>query len=115
MTPNNPIQPDLSALMQKSLVKLPFSDFEETVMYQIEVELKKQSSSLKDRKRSFFFFVTGSLLGIFISLILQKSEYIFLGISSQTYLLSFQTIFIFFFLIQLEKFIPLFNRFKAKH
>lgn len=112
MTHKNHHQPDLPALMQKSLVKIPFSDFEETVMHQIRIEVKKQASLLRDRKRSFFFFIAGSTIGIGISFILQKSEYFFLGISPQTLLLSFQTIFVLFFLIQLEKFIHQFRRSK---
>lgn len=110
MTHQNHHQPDLSALMQKSLVKMPFSDFEESVMHQIEIEVKKQASLLKDRNRSFFFFIAGSAIGIGISFILQQSEYFFLGMSPQTFLLSFQTIFVLFFLIQLEKFIHQFRR-----
>jgi hypothetical protein len=102
----------LSQLMQKSLLEMPFTDFEETVMHRIQSEVKQKSLLLRYRKLSFVFFVLGTGFGLAINFILQKSQLTFPGISPQTTLLIFQSLFVLLFLTQLDNSIQLFRSIK---
>lgn len=94
-------------LMQKSMLDMPFSDFDEMVMQRITLEVTKQKTLAKDRKLSFLFFILGSCFGLIINTIIHKSNLIFFNISTETFSLIFQTIFVAFFLWQMEKNLPL--------
>lgn len=96
-------------LIKESTYTMPFSDFEETVMLRINIEVKKQKSPQRDRKWSCFFFISGTCFGLIINAILQKSDYSVLSISASTILLLFQITFVSLFLFQLEKYLPLFK------
>lgn len=99
-------------LMQKSMLDMPFTDFDEMVMQRITLEITKQKTLAKDRKLSFLFFILGSCFGLIINTILQRSNFIFLNIPAKTLSLFFQTVFVAFFLFQLEKNLPLIKDWK---
>ncbi len=102
----------LSELMQKSQLEMPFTDFEEMVMHRINSEVKQKDLLLRYRKLSFLFFVLGTGFGLAINFILQKSQLTFPGIPPQTTLLIFQSIFVLFFLTQLDNSFKLFRNMK---
>ncbi len=102
----------LSQLMRKSQLEMPFADFEETVMHRIQIEIKQKDLLLRYRKLSFLFFVLGTGFGLAINVILEKSQLTFPGISPQTTLLIFQSLFVLFFLTQLDNSIKLFRTVK---
>ncbi len=109
-------QPDkqLSQIMKKSQLQMPFGDFEEMVMHRIQLESNHQQILSSDRKLSFFFFILGSTLGLVVNFILERSQHIFFGVSPETILLVFQVAFVLLFLIQLENFIKLRKKFKKQ-
>ncbi len=102
----------LAQLMQKSHLEMPFTDFEETVMHRIQTEVKQKDLLLRYRKLSFLFFVLGTGFGLAINFILQWSQLSFPGISPQTTLLIFQSLFVLLFLTQLDNSIKLFRNLK---
>lgn len=93
----------LKEMMKKSILKMPFSDFEATVMHRIRNEKSQKSTLSRDLKLSFLFFILGTAAGLTVYSILQNTAYPFLGIPSDTSLLIFLTGFVLLFLFQLEK------------
>ena len=92
-------------MMKNCGLKMPFSDFEENLMSRIEKEKKEGKILSRDRRLSLTFFTLGTLLGLMINFMLERSIYIFPGISKETTILLFQCVFILLFLIQIESFI----------
>ena len=89
-------------LMQKSRLTMPFSDFEDKVMRKIHQEARHRQSVFRDIKLSTFFFITGTVFGILLTVLLPKLDSSIFGIAAHQLLLPFQLIFIFLFLTQLE-------------
>lgn len=67
-------------IMSKSRLDMPFSDFEDNVMFQIENKVLKQNTLPKELKLSWIFFVIGSVFGIVFSAILSQLREPFFGI-----------------------------------
>jgi hypothetical protein len=93
-----------SDLMKKSKLEMPFSDFEDVVMQQIEESNIKKSEISKQLKLSRFFFILGSLFGILISLVLSNIEEPIFNINPNVIALIFQVIFVTLFLLRLKPF-----------
>ncbi len=103
MADTNSNTQQLSQLMKRTKLTMPFSDFEETVMHRIQLEANYKKVLTRDRKLSFLFFILGTVLGLTINSFLQKAQYTFLAIPPDTMLLIFQVAFVLIFLFQLEK------------
>jgi drug/metabolite transporter (DMT)-like permease len=97
-------------IMQKSMIDLPFSDFEENLMQQLESESILNTEIQKKEKISFIFFLAGTCLGFVLNYLLQWFKSSIFGITPQTIILSFQTIFVLLFITQLDRFIKNFKR-----
>ena len=57
-------------LIAKSKLNVPFSDFDEKVMFKINKSLSKKTTLSKDLKLAWIFFILGSVFGIFVSVII---------------------------------------------
>lgn len=90
------------AMMSQSKVELPFPDFEDNVMMQIEKEKSFQRSVSKDVKFSWISFITGSVFGIVISLLLPHLKVSIFGIQPEKLAISFQIVFTLLLFTQLE-------------
>ena len=101
-------------MMKNSRLKMPFSDFEETLMMRIEKEKADGKILSRDRRLSFTFFILGTLLGLMLNFILEQSKFSFPGISKEACLLLFQCIFILLFLTQVQSFIGQGNFFSKR-
>lgn len=65
-------------IMSKSRLDLPFSDFEDNVMMQIETKVLHQNKWSKELRLSWIFFIVSSVFGIILSIfIAQLREPIF--------------------------------------
>ena len=57
----------MKQVMQMSKVSMPFDDFEQRIMSQIEDLEKAKSRALLDRKYAIVFFLLGSVCGIILN------------------------------------------------
>jgi len=89
-------------MLSVSKLELPFSDFEDNVMMQIEKENLYRKSVSKDIKLSWIFFIAGSVFGIVISLILPHLQTSIFGIQPEKLAISFQIVFTLLLFTQLE-------------
>lgn len=69
-------------IMSKSRLEMPFSDFEDNVMREINLQKAQQKSMVKDLNISWIFFAMGSLFGLTIALLFDQFDFSSLGISS---------------------------------
>ena len=70
-------------IMVKSRLEMPFSDFEDNVMREINLQKAQQQSIRQNLKLSWVFFATGSLFGLTIALLFDQFDFSALGISSE--------------------------------
>lgn len=94
-------------LMSKSKKEIPFADFEERLMLQIYKEELTSRSFSKDVKLSWFFFVVGTLFGLFLNILVAEINKPIFGLSAQKWVLIIQSIFVVFMLFQFDKLIGL--------
>lgn len=100
-------------IMSKSMLNVPFKDFDDNVMGQIEKRLAKKSSTSKEIKLSWVFFILGSLFGIVVTFVLPKIELSVFGIHSDKLILPFLIIFAFLLLTQIDNLIDFYgNRYR---
>jgi len=59
-------------VMSKSRLTLPFSDFEDNVMMQIETEIVHRKTLSKELRLSWIFFIVGSVFGIVLSVFIAQ-------------------------------------------
>jgi len=59
-------------IISKTRLNLPFSDFEDCVMDEIENRISNHNSISKEVKLSWIFFIAGSVFGIILSTILTQ-------------------------------------------
>lgn len=90
-------------LMQRSVRKMPFADFEEKLMEQIHEKEETSRSFLKDIKLSWFFFIVGTLFGLFLNMIVANIDGTILGFSVQRFSLIIQALFVILLLTQFDK------------
>ena len=72
---------------------MPFNDFEDNVMLQIENTVLHQKDLKKELKLSWIFFIAGSVCGIIVSFFIQQLHEPILGIQPANLSLLFQIIF----------------------
>lgn len=94
-------------IMSKSKLELPFPDFEDHVMMQIEEKLVHRETFTKNIRLSWLFFIAGSVFGIIISFILPQIQTSVLGIHPDILTISFQIIITLLVLIQFDALINL--------
>jgi len=101
-------------IVSKSKLEMPFPDFEDNVMKQIEAKRTSKLSIIKDVKLSWIFFVIGSVFGIAISCFLSHMDQTLFGIKIETVTLIFQMFFALLLFGQLENLILIAKK-KAGH
>lgn len=89
-------------LMCKSDLKMPFPDFEDDVMTQIEKNRDQQHVLSGNLKLSWAFFAIGTIFGIALSLILPTLDISVGVIGAESISLVFQICFVLFVMLQLE-------------
>lgn len=94
-------------LMTKSKLEMPFSNFEDVVMQQIEEKTFKRNEISKQLKLSRFYFILGSLFGFVISIVLSNIEQPIFNINPNIITLIFQIIFVIIFFTQIESFLKI--------
>ncbi len=103
----------LSEIMKKSMLRMPFSDFEEKVMFAINKQARYKQIVLKDTKLSCFFFLLGTGFGVGVNYYLSHANQNLMGLSSAQILLFYQVSFVLFFLMQLDKIFKLIHNLKS--
>jgi hypothetical protein len=96
---------DLFKLISESKLKMPFNDFEDTVMHKIELAAKRKKKFSLNVKLSILFSFIASLLGILLIGSLQRTSFHFPDLTTSSTVLLLQSAFVFLFLLQLEKYI----------
>ena len=96
---------DLDTLLSQSILEMPFSDFEDSVMQIIEEKSIRKSSISKELKLSRFFFILGSLFGITISILLSQLEEPIFNMSPKVMAFIFQITFATLFFTQIETYL----------
>lgn len=89
-------------LMSKSRLEMPFSDFDDSVMTQIEQNNVQTQGITRDIKLSWLFFIIGSVFGVMISLILPQIPYKIFGFDPKNIAICFQIIFVVLLFTQIE-------------
>lgn len=97
----------IQELMAKSQREMPFADFEERLMLQIHKEERTSRSFWKDIRLSWFFFVVGTLFGLFLNILVAEMNKPIFGLPAQGWILFIQAIFVIFLLFQFDKLIGL--------
>lgn len=100
-------------LMSKSRLELPFSDFEDNVMLQIENKIQHQNALPKEIKLSWIFFIAGSVFGIILSFFLAQVREPIFGIQPANLTLLFQIVFASVLLTQIDTLIKFSRRFNS--
>jgi len=101
-------------IMAKSRLDLPFSDFEDNVLNQIENKILYQNSFSKEIKLSWVFFIAGSVFGIIISLIIPKLQEPIMGIQPSNFAILFQIVFISLLFTQIDTLLKFRRRTNSK-
>lgn len=101
-------------IVSKSKLEMPFPDFEDNVMKQIEAKRTLKLSISKDIKLSWIFFVIVLFLGIAISYFLSHMYQSLFGIKIEVVTLIFQMCFAILLFGQLDNLILIDKR-KAIH
>lgn len=92
-------------LMEKSRLEMPFPDFEDEVMMQIEMEESLSHSTRKHLLWSWFFFGIGVIAGVLLTFLIPQFDISFAGLDAGQLNLLFQIGFYLFVLLHLEKLI----------
>lgn len=90
-------------LMKKSTREMPFADFENKLMEQIHKEASTSRSLLKDVKLSWFFFIVGTIFGLFLTVYSEQIKNPIFGFPVQRMILIIQIVFIILLLSQFDK------------
>jgi hypothetical protein len=96
-------------IMSKSKLEMPFPDFEDKVMMQIENQPLSQGYS-KEIKLAWIFFIAGSVFGMIISWILPAMKEKIFGIDPKNIAICFQIIFVVLLFTQIETLIGLIKK-----
>ena len=99
----------LKEIMSKSKLDLPFSDFEDHVMMQIETKLLHQNKWSKELRLSWIFFIVGSVFGIILSIFIAQLREPIFGVQPVNLTLIFSIVFSSVLFTQIDTLIK-FNR-----
>src|SRR4051812_25423848 len=103
-----------SAAMKSSRLQMPFDDFEDRVMLNLQQEAVLKKSTSVYKKWSIVFFVAGIGLGLFINNFLSLYQTL-AGIPAQNVLLAFHIAFVLFILKQLDNLLGVFSKSKIQN
>lgn len=101
-------------IMQKSILNVPFSDFDDSVMQIINTKELKPFSLKREFRLSWVFFILGSVFGISISVILPTIQGSILGLSLNKLTIPFQIVFAFLFISQLDNLFHIYKKYFLK-
>jgi len=101
----------LAELMKKSRLEMPFSDFEDKVMYKIKERVKAKKFILKNISLACLFFVLGTGFGTAVCFFLPELISHSIPVSAGKILLTFQAAFVLVVLTQLEYLIKLVRKY----
>lgn len=97
-------------LMSKSKLELPFSDFEDNVMMQIENSVLQRKNVKKELNLSWISFMAGSVCGMVASFFIQQLQEPIFGIQPANLSILFQVIFAAIIFTQLDTLIKFSKR-----
>ena len=97
-------------ILQKSILQVPFSDFDDSVMQIINAKKLKPFSIKREFRLSWVFFILGSVFGISISIILPTIQSSILGLPLNKLTIPFQIIFAFLFISQLDNLLHIYKK-----
>jgi hypothetical protein len=100
-------------IMLQSRLEMPFPDFEDRVMIQIENKPLSQGYS-KEIKLAWIFFIAGSVFGMIISWILPAMQEKIFGIDPKNIAICFQIIFVVLLFTQIETLLELIIKVQPK-
>jgi hypothetical protein len=100
-------------IMSKSRLEMPFPDFEDQVMMQIERQPLRQGYS-KEIKLAWIFFIAGSVFGMVISWILPSMQQRIFGIDPKNIAICFQIVFVVLLFTQIETLLDLVKKVQPK-
>lgn len=101
-------------LMSKSKLELPFSDFEDNVMLQIENSVLHRKDVKKKLKLSWISFVAGSICGMVASFFIQQLQEPIFGIQPANLSILFQAVFAAILFTQLDTLIKFSKRISSE-
>lgn len=101
-------------VMSKTRLNLPFSDFEDNVMAEIENRISHQNSLSKEVKLSWIFFTVGSVFGIILSCILIQVQEPIFGINPNNLTVIFAVVFATALFTQIDTLLKLSKRINSK-
>ena len=91
--------------MEKSRLSMPFPDFEDEVMMQIEMEESLNQTSRTHVLWSWFFFGIGVIAGVLLTVLIPQFDIAIAGLDSGQLNLLFQIVFCLFVFLHLDKLI----------
>lgn len=101
-------------VMSKSRLELPFSDFEDDVMLQIETIVLHRKDLKKGLKLSWIVFMAGGVCGMVASFFIQQLQEPFFGIQPANLSILFQVIFAAIIFTQLDTLIKFSKRISSE-
>lgn len=101
-------------IMSKSRLDLPFSDFEDNVMMQIETKVLHQNKWSKELRLSWIFFFVGSVFGIILSIFISKLHEPIFGVQPANLTLFFSIVFAAVLFTQIDTLIKFSRRLNSK-
>ena len=102
----------LSGIMQRSMLRMPFADFEDKLMFAVVQQEQYKRKVSGDARLSCLFFLLGTGFGLTVNHFLSRLQLSLLGLSPEQFLLFFQVGFVFLLLTQLDKLLRLLHRLK---
>lgn len=102
-------------IMSKSSLDMPFSDFEDNVMVQIETKVLNQNALPKELKLSWIFFIVGSVFGIVFSAFLAQLREPIFGIQPVNLTILFAILFASILFTQIDTLIKFSRRINSEN
>jgi len=97
----------IGELMKRSARELPFADFEDKLMEQVYQKANLSRRVLKEVRLSWFFFIVGTLFGLFLNVVAAEFHKTIFGLSAQRVVFILQILFVIFLLFQFDKLVGL--------
>ncbi|WP_299288354.1 hypothetical protein [uncultured Mucilaginibacter sp.] len=105
-----PKDQSFSEMMKKSMLAMPFNDFEERTIARIHKENILKGSTSKYKKLALLFFIMGTGFGFATTYFLSLPKTSIVGIPSDTVLLVCRLNYVFLILTQLNSILRLFSK-----
>lgn len=102
------------AIMSETRLTIPFKDFEDSVMAEIEKKVINKNKLSKEIKLSWIFFIAGSLFGIILSTILIQIKEPVFGINPINLTIVFAIVFAGVIFSQIDILLKMSNKINLK-